>query len=165
MSRAYLSLGSNIGNRELFIIKAEQLINLEIGKIVEASSVYETEPWGISSGPYFLNKLVISETDLDPFEILEKLHKIEITLGRKVNSPKYSSRVIDIDILFIDNIIIESDKLKIPHPAISNRRFVLEPLAEVEKHYLHPVEKKSIAELLNNCNDRLSVRRICNRGL
>jgi 2-amino-4-hydroxy-6-hydroxymethyldihydropteridine diphosphokinase len=160
MSRAYLSLGSNIGNREQFISKAEQLINQEIGPIITSSSLYETEPWGISSGPYFLNKLVISETNLDPFEILEKSQRIEIALGRKVDSQRYSSRVIDIDILFIDEMIIESDMLKIPHPKISKRRFVLEPLAEIEQYYIHPVEKKSIAELLNTCSDRLSVRRI-----
>jgi 2-amino-4-hydroxy-6-hydroxymethyldihydropteridine diphosphokinase len=160
MARAYLSLGSNAGNREQFIFKAEQLINKEIGKIVSASSLYETEPWGISTGSYFLNKSVISETNLDPFEILEKSQKIEITLGRKVDSPRYSSRVLDIDILFIDNIIIESNTLKIPHPEIANRRFVLEPLSEIEHYYIHPVEKKSIRELLDNCTDRLSVRRI-----
>jgi 2-amino-4-hydroxy-6-hydroxymethyldihydropteridine diphosphokinase len=164
MSRAYLLLGSNLGDRELFIKKAELFINREIGKIVSTSSIYETEPWGISSEPYFLNKLVITETNLNPFEIIEKAKFIEISLGRKPDSPRFSSRVIDIDILFIDNLVIESETLKIPHPEILNRRFVLEPLAEIEQYYMHPVEKKSIAELLNNCADHLSVKRIGNKG-
>ncbi len=160
MSKAYLLLGSNIGNREKYFSKAGKHISNEIGRIVKASGLYETEPWGMKSKDFFLNKVVIVDTNFEHEIILEKILKIELSLGRKRTEIKNFPRTIDIDILFVDKQILNSDTLIIPHPQIPNRRFVLTPLAEVCPDFVHPVLSKSIKQLLAECKDDLKVKKL-----
>ena len=160
MSKAYLLLGSNIGNREKYFSEAEKLILKEIGRIVKVSGLYETEPWGMKIKDFFLNKVIIVDTNFEPEIILEKILTIELKLGRKHSEIKYSSRTIDIDILFVDQQILNSETLIIPHPQIANRHFVLTPLAEVCPDFVHPVLSKSINQLLAECKDGLKVKKL-----
>jgi 2-amino-4-hydroxy-6-hydroxymethyldihydropteridine diphosphokinase len=160
MSKAYLLLGSNIGNREYYFFEAEKLISESIGKIVKSSRLYETEPWGIKSKDLFLNKAIIVETNQGPGNILEKILDIELCLGRKRTEIKYSSRTIDIDILFIDQLILNSETLIVPHPQIASRRFVLIPMAEICPEFIHPVFSMNIKQLLVECKDKLKVKKL-----
>jgi len=160
MSKAYLLLGSNIGNREYYFSDAEKLIEQEVGKVIKGSGLYETEPWGIKSKDLFLNKVLLVETNLKPLKILENILEIELKLGRIRSDIKYSSRTIDIDILFVDDLVFNSETLIIPHPQIANRRFALIPLAEVCPEFIHPVLSKTITQLLMECKDKLEVRKV-----
>ena len=160
MSKAYLLLGSNIGNREYYFYEAEKHITHAIGRIVKESALYETEPWGLKSNDLFLNKALIVQTTFHPGKILEKILNIELKLGRQRTEIKYSSRTIDIDILFTDELIINTETLIIPHPQIANRRFVLIPLVEICPEFIHPVFNKTITQLLLECKDELEVRKV-----
>jgi 2-amino-4-hydroxy-6-hydroxymethyldihydropteridine diphosphokinase len=131
MPLVYLSLGSNLGDREKNISDAEILIENFIGTIACKSGLYETEPWGTNHPELFLNKVISLDSNLDPSQILEHIKSIEKSLGRVNNKVKYAPRTIDIDILFIDQIVINSKNLIIPHPLIEERKFVLEPMAEI----------------------------------
>ncbi|MDR2652566.1 MAG: 2-amino-4-hydroxy-6-hydroxymethyldihydropteridine diphosphokinase [Prevotellaceae bacterium] len=154
----YFLFGSDIGDRKKHINDACKLVESEIGKIVAESSFYLSESWGFVSDSMFFNKVMAVETDLDIFEILDITQKIEIKLGRtQKTSDKYQSRIIDIDILFYDDKIIETQRLTVPHPQIQNRRFTLQPLAEIAPDFVHPVLHKSIAQLLAICNDEKKV--------
>lgn len=163
MHTCHLLLGSNLGNRVENISNALNFIGLQIGKLVSVSSVYETEPWGFLSDNLFLNQAVIVETMHTPQSILTRLQHIEQELGRvRLEGLGYKSRMIDIDILFFDDEVINNHSLTIPHPQLHNRRFVLAPLAEISKEKVHPVLKKSISQLLDECNDPLPVRIFAN---
>jgi 2-amino-4-hydroxy-6-hydroxymethyldihydropteridine diphosphokinase len=159
MSKVFLLLGGNLGNRKANLEKTVCLIKQKIGDIIKYSSVYETEPWGFNDNLLFLNQVVYIETKLSPYSLISELQKIESSLGRKRSEKQWTSRVIDIDILFYDNIIINKKELKIPHPLIDKRRFVLVPLAEISENFVHPVKNKTIKELLYICNDKLKVER------
>jgi deoxyguanosine kinase len=149
----YLSLGSNMGNRFEFLQNAVNLLFEEVGSIVKISSVYETPAMGFEGEPFF-NCAVWMQTDLKPSKILKTVLEIEKTLGRKRNTSKtYSSRPIDIDILFIDDLIIESEKLTVPHPEMANRKFVLQPLAELNSQLIHPISGKKIIRILSETED------------
>ncbi|CAM3266761.1 2-amino-4-hydroxy-6-hydroxymethyldihydropteridine diphosphokinase [Aequorivita lipolytica] len=149
----YLSLGSNMGNRFEFLQNAVNLLFEEVGSIVKISSVYETPAMGFEGEPFF-NCAVWMQTDLKPSKILKTVLEIEKTLGRKRNTSKtYSSRPIDIDILFIDDLVIESEKLTVPHPEMANRKFVLQPLAELNSQLIHPVSKKNSIKILSETED------------
>ena len=148
-----------MGEREKILNKALASINLQIGQIVDISACYETEPWGFSSPEYFLNQAVMVETALSPNQILNLIHLIETGNGREREKKSgYSSRTIDIDILFYDDEIINSESLSIPHPQLHNRKFVLAPLCEIAPSKIHPVLKKSIQNLLDECHDPSLVR-------
>lgn len=157
MITAYLGLGSNLGERISYIEKALS----EIGKIKDtiktrSSSIYETEPWGNIKQDYYLNCVIEIETGLDAGNLLKELKDIEKKLGRIYNK-KWSEREIDIDLLFYGGEIIQNDFMKVPHPQIENRRFVLIPMNEIAPGFIHPVFKKTITELLKDTEDNLNV--------
>ena len=157
MKGKYLLLGTNLGDRFTHLEQARERINKEVGTIKNASSIYETAPWGIHDQPSYLNQVVRIETDLEPENLLDILLNIEKIMGRK-RYRKWDSRLIDLDILFYDDIIYKSDHLIIPHPEIQNRRFTLVPMNEIAGNELHPVLDKTIRKLLEETSDMLQVK-------
>lgn len=157
MSIIYLGVGTNQGDRDENLARALNLIGQKTGRIIRSSSVYEAEPWGFESSHLFLNMVVKVETELPPLTLLETVHVIEDELGRKRSTRRYVSRVMDIDILFYGNEILETKELVIPHPLIGERKFVLVPLAEIEPLFVHPVLRKTISQLLTGCSDSSEV--------
>jgi 2-amino-4-hydroxy-6-hydroxymethyldihydropteridine diphosphokinase len=155
---AYLSLGSNVGNREAQL-RAAQVRLSAITRVVALSSFYETEPVEYVQQPWFLNCAVAIETNETPEQLISALLRIEQEMGRQ-RAQKNGPRSIDIDILLLADRIMESKDLTIPHPAMHLRRFVLEPLAEIAPEALHPVFKKTIRELLDELPTGQAVRRI-----
>lgn len=133
MHTVYLSLGSNIGNRKRLIRIAIDMIDREVGHVIKQSSLYETEPWGFFSPNKFINACVCCETNLSPRDVLIKTQKIEKSIGRTGKSidGNYSDRVIDIDILLYDDLHVDEPDLKIPHPLMYEREFVMMPLKEI----------------------------------
>jgi 2-amino-4-hydroxy-6-hydroxymethyldihydropteridine diphosphokinase len=152
MALVYIALGSNLGNRENNIKKAIIALDKIIGKLIKCSSFYETSPVGFCSNNYFINAAAIFETSLLPLELLEETEYVERILGRseKSRNKQYSDRCIDIDILFYDNLIIQTEALTIPHPEIHNRLFVLEPLNEIAPAVLHPILQKTVKQLFED---------------
>jgi len=159
MKVIFLGIGTNLGNRESNLKQAVAAIEEYIGPVLNSSSIYETEPWGFKTEDKFLNMVVRAETRLEPSSILGRILIIESLLGRVRGDVQYSSRLIDIDILLYEDLIINEERLKIPHPLIQHRKFVLVPLCELASDLIHPVLKKSFAELLNTCGDRSEVRK------
>lgn len=158
MNFAYLLLGSNLDDRFAILQRAKEEISSVVGKITRESSVYESEPWGFQSEHRFLNQVVRIETDYKPGRVLERILEIEAKLGRfrKVGQ-SYTSRSIDIDILFYNDEIISEDTLTIPHPKIPERMFTLLPLSELDRAMIHPGSRKSISDLMKECPDKLNV--------
>lgn len=148
----YLSLGSNVGDREEALEQAREKLSQEIGQIQKASGVIETLPWGNTNQGSFLNQVVVISTDIRPSVLLDAILHIEEELGR-VRFEKWGPRRIDIDIVLYGSIVYQSDLLEIPHPYMHQRRFVLEPLAEINPKLIHPVLGISIEDLLNNLSD------------
>jgi 2-amino-4-hydroxy-6-hydroxymethyldihydropteridine diphosphokinase len=159
MRTAYLLIGGNLGDRKENLSKAVSLINEQCGPLTRASSIYETEAWGITDQPSFLNQALVISTSLNARQLIRRVLKIEEEMGR-VRKEKLGPRIIDIDILLFENEIHDLRFLKIPHPEMQNRRFVLVPLAEINPSLQHPVLKKTIAELLEECPDNLEVKKI-----
>ena len=157
MKPVFLGIGTNLGEREENLRKAIKLIEEHIGSITEESSVYETEPWGFQSETSFFNMVIKIETNLTPSGLLGRILMIEAMMGRLREGQGYKSRIIDIDILFFETRIFENKVLKIPHPKIQDRRFVLVPLSEIAGDLIHPVFNKSIQELLKECKDKCKV--------
>lgn len=153
MSKVYLSIGSNKGNRSVLINKAIDEIEKKIGKIISRTSIYQSKSWGFDSNDFYNLSLLI-DTDIEPKSLLINLKKIEKSMGREDIDGSYSDRFIDIDILFYDNIIIDSEDLKIPHPKIAIRKFVLVPMLEIADDYVHPILNKTIRQLDNECDDQ-----------
>jgi len=148
----YLSVGTNLGDRVQNLVRARRLIAESAGKITAISSEYETEPWGFRSSNRFLNQALAIETDLLPEEILDITKNIEKSLGRtEKTKTAYTDRIIDIDILLADDIVMLTDTLAIPHPAMHRRLFVLKPLCEIAPSKLHPVLNLTVRELLDRC--------------
>ncbi|HKC34581.1 MAG TPA: 2-amino-4-hydroxy-6-hydroxymethyldihydropteridine diphosphokinase [Chitinophagaceae bacterium] len=156
MNTAYLLIGGNLGNRKENLLTAIALINEQCGSLTRSSSIYETEAWGKTDQPSFLNQALEISTSFNPRQLLRKILKIEKAMGR-IRKEKLGPRIIDIDILLYGNEIHDLRFLKIPHPEMQNRRFVLVPLAEINSALQHPVLKKTIAELLEECPDNLQV--------
>jgi 2-amino-4-hydroxy-6-hydroxymethyldihydropteridine diphosphokinase len=144
---AYLSLGSNLGDRVHYLDEAIRLLQDANLTITRRSSLYETEPRDFIHQPWFLNLVVEAQTRLFPRQLLSRIRRVEGQLGRKRRIAK-GPRTIDIDILFFGNSVIEASDLVIPHPRLEERRFVLEPLAELASELRHPVTCRSVRELL-----------------
>jgi 2-amino-4-hydroxy-6-hydroxymethyldihydropteridine diphosphokinase len=157
MNKAYLLIGSNMGNRVQNIGLAKDLIQLSVGAIASASSVYETAAWGKQDQPDFLNQVIIVKTKLKAEACMKKILLIENAMGR-IRRKKNDPRIIDIDILFFNNEIINEDALTIPHPELHNRKFVLIPMNELSPDLIHPVLNQSIQYLLSNSKDELEVK-------
>lgn len=159
MINVFLLLGSNLGNRNMFLHKAIEHIEQDIAPAVKKSAIYETQSWGKTDLPDYLNQVVMLQTTLSAHNVLEKVLEIEIEMGRK-RDEKWGSRIIDIDILFYGSDIINEPNLIVPHPQLHNRRFTLEPLAMLEPNFIHPVLNKSILELKNSLKDDLIVKKL-----
>ncbi|MFY9307629.1 MAG: 2-amino-4-hydroxy-6-hydroxymethyldihydropteridine diphosphokinase [Bacteroidia bacterium] len=160
MNTAYLILGSNVGDRFQNLNTATQLINESAGNIRKKSEIYVTAAWGNTGQPDFLNQALLIETPLPASELLSALLTIEQMLGRVRNSVKWAERTIDIDILFYNNDIIDDAQLKVPHPFIQERKFVLVPLSEIAASFVHPKLKKSISQMLSECTDDLETAKL-----
>lgn len=154
----YLSLGSNVGDRQVQLQDALAKL-AAVGRVVATSSFYETEPVEFTQQPWFLNCAIALETNKTPEQLMAAILRIEEEMGRR-RVQKKGPRSIDIDILLFDDTIVDSKELTIPHPAMHQRRFVLEPLAEIAPELLHPVLKKTIGELLDSLPPGQVVKRL-----
>jgi 2-amino-4-hydroxy-6-hydroxymethyldihydropteridine diphosphokinase len=158
LAQVFLSLGSNLGDRLGYLKRAIAKIGESDSMVVlRISPVYETEPVGNPDQSRFLNMVVSIETDFKPLRLLEYLLEIEEKLDRRRNE-KWGPRTIDMDILLYDELILNSDRLTLPHPRMHQRRFVLIPLAQISPNLFHPLLKKSVAELLRSCPDQSEVK-------
>lgn len=155
-NKAYLLIGGNVGDRIKNLDSAVKAINRNCGKVVNKSKIYETAAWGNENQPSFLNQLLIIETGKAPFDLLNSILNIESQLGRERNI-RYGPRLIDIDILYYNDIILKTPQLTIPHPRISERNFSLIPLMELSPYKVDPELNLSITELHKACKDQLSV--------
>jgi len=150
----FLLLGSNVEPREATIDMAKSLITKRLGEIMKQSSLYESEPWGFEADTNFLNQVVVINTVLSAFEILDLVKEIEKELGRAHKTTNvYTSRTIDIDLLYCGNEIIVSDELTIPHFNLHERRFTLIPLVEIASDFVHPAFQENQQFLLDHCKD------------
>lgn len=153
-------LGSNSGDKAEYIRQAAELLIRQTGTLAASSSLYETAPWGFESDEPFLNRVLQIETGLCPETFLRQALSIEKSLGRRrLPGVRYTSRTIDIDLLFYDSEIIRTPALTVPHPRIAERRFVLVPLDEIMPGFVHPVLRKSVSRLLAECSDPLPVKK------
>ncbi len=155
MARVVLITGGNVGDVGQNLAEAARLIDAEVGRVVRRSKIYRTKAWGFEAAD-FRNQVLIVESRLDPMEVLEVVNDIERRLGRNreaemneksATGERYASRCIDIDILFYDNLVVESKRLTLPHPRMAEREFVLEPLAEVASEWVHPVNGRSVQDM------------------
>ncbi len=154
----FLSLGTNLGEREKNLIRClDALGAVESLELVRISSIYETDPVGMTEQPDFLNMVVEVNTSLSPMELLHTVKNIEKRLGRK-ETFRWGPRLIDVDILAYKNLILEEEELAIPHPRLAERLFVLVPLNEIAPFFRHPKTKKTVKELIRNCTDLAQVR-------
>lgn len=158
MNIAYLLTGGNMGDRPENLRLAVRAIEERAGHIQQSSGLYQTAAWGKTDQPDFLNQALCLHTPLDAHQLLHELLTIEKELGR-VRLEKYGARLIDIDIIFFNNAIISEPHLKLPHPFMQERRFVLAPMAEIAPKLIHPVLNKTVAELLAICPDKLQVKK------
>lgn len=156
----FILLGSNQGEREKMLQQATEAIERICGKIVSQSSIYETAPWGFESEQWFLNQVIQIKSFLVPETLLEKLLAIELQLGRVRTNAQYSSRAIDLDLLYYSSIHLETRLLEIPHPRLHLRRFTLMPLSEIAPDFVHPVLKKTQLELLELLQDNSKVYKL-----
>ena len=149
MAQVYLALGSNQGDRKALLHQAIDAIDRSLGRVDSISSFMETEPWGFTSPHPFLNATLLLSTELTPLELLDATQAIERELGRRQKSDQaaYTDRPIDIDLLFYEDLILESPRLTLPHPLLHRRTFVLDPLLEIAPDLLHPILGKTITKL------------------
>ncbi|RVU25052.1 2-amino-4-hydroxy-6-hydroxymethyldihydropteridine diphosphokinase [Sandaracinomonas limnophila] len=156
---AYISLGGNIGNTLEIFQNALLAIEKKLGKIIQKSSIYQTAAWGKEDQNDFLNQVILIETSFDAKKLLDSLLTIELLFERK-RIERWGPRTLDLDLLSFDNQIENSESLVLPHPRIQERKFILVPLAELNPNWVHPMLRKSVSELLDNCADQLKVKRI-----
>lgn len=158
MNKTYLLLGSNMGNSKQQLLTSIKHIETHIGKMTRQSTLYATAAWGNTNQPDFLNRVLIVETSLVASQVMQEILDIEKKMGR-VRTVKNAARIIDIDILFFNDEIINEPHLVIPHPEIQNRRFVLVPMNELSPELKHPVLNKTVHQLLLECPDQLDVKK------
>ncbi|WP_462248265.1 2-amino-4-hydroxy-6-hydroxymethyldihydropteridine diphosphokinase [Ekhidna sp.] len=154
MNGIYILLGSNMGNRLEYLREAEKQLILEDIKVVDESSIYETEPWGKSDQDWFLNVVLQIDTSKEPQELLKTILEVEERLGR-IRKAKWGERCIDIDILYYHDLQIENERLTVPHSGIEGRKFTLIPLVEMCPLELHPVNGETQMQMLAKCSDKL----------
>lgn len=157
----YILLGANLGDPISQLDQANQLLNSKVGKIIATSSIYESEAWGVEDQPVFYNQVLCIETLLQPTACLHICQEIELQLGR-IREKKWGARIIDIDILYFNNDIIDTETLQVPHPYIHLRNFTLVPLVEIAPDYMHAKFNKTNAQLLLDTADNLNVKKIDN---
>ena len=159
-TQAYLGLGSNMGHRLNNLQKALFLIADQLGSIETISSVYESRAWGFEGGD-FLNLCVALSTEMKPQELMQRVLNIEVAMGRKrTREGGFASRIIDIDILYYGDTILDHEILTLPHPELAKRRFVLRPLADIAPQFYHPVLNKDTRNLLQECPDKNKVTKV-----
>jgi 2-amino-4-hydroxy-6-hydroxymethyldihydropteridine diphosphokinase len=163
MPLAYMILGGNRGNRTEILATAIGLVTSQIGQKIAISGLYESESWGFKSEP-FVNQVIAIKTMLSPTEVLKISQQIENQLGRTRTNTGYEARTIDIDLLYYDSLVINTPDLTIPHPRITQRRFVLLPLAEIAADLKDPVTGLTVSEMLRICPDTLEVKRMREQG-
>ncbi len=156
----FLGLGGNIGDVQKTIELAEKEILYQLGNITKKSSIYKSKAWGNENQPDFLNKVIIVETALNVEDCLKACLNIEQKLGRIRTHEKWIARTIDIDLLFYNDLIINKNELKIPHPLLHLRAFVLLPLVEITPEFIHPVLKMTTALLLESCIDSIEIQKV-----
>jgi 2-amino-4-hydroxy-6-hydroxymethyldihydropteridine diphosphokinase len=159
MIDVYLLLGSNLGDRNLFLHNAIAQVEQVIAPVIKASSVYETQSWGKAGAPDYLNQVVMLQTDMPAKSLLESILNIETALGRR-REEKWGPRTIDIDILFYGQQIINEPGLSVPHPEMHKRRFTLEPMCEINAMFKHPGCMKTILQLKDELQDNLIVKKL-----
>jgi 2-amino-4-hydroxy-6-hydroxymethyldihydropteridine diphosphokinase len=157
---AYIGIGSNIGDKIHQCEKAiSEIIRVDSHKLLAKSSFFKTQPIGYTSQDWFVNGVIKIETDLGPLDLLRSLKAIEFQMGRSKGF-RWGPRSIDLDILFFDDRKIQTDELRVPHPRLHERQFVLIPLAEIDRSLVHPVLKKTVGELLENLNEDQGVEKL-----
>ncbi|PWV51435.1 2-amino-4-hydroxy-6-hydroxymethyldihydropteridine diphosphokinase [Chitinophaga sp. S165] len=154
MNKAILLIGGNLGDRTGHLQQAVEQIDKQIGKVEKISALYETAAWGHVEQPDYLNQALLVSTDMDARTLLETVLAIEHNIGR-IRRQKWGARVIDIDIIFYNDDVINQPDLKVPHPQMQFRQFVLVPLREILPDWQHPVLHQSVSTLLDNCTDEL----------
>ena len=162
MERCYILFGSNMGDKDAIFAHVCLLINNRCGRVVQVSAAYESEPWGFEADEWFLNRVIVVETELEPEDLLWKLLEIERELGR-IRHPEiegYASRPVDLDLLYFGHRIIDTATLTVPHPRLHLRRFALLPMCEVDPDFKHPLLGMTQEELLQQCPDESIVREI-----
>jgi 2-amino-4-hydroxy-6-hydroxymethyldihydropteridine diphosphokinase len=159
MNKVFLLIGGNMGNRLQNLHRAIELLAATCGPVIQQSAVYETAAWGKTDQPAFLNQALALTTNLSAQELITTILSVEEEMGR-LRMEKFGPRIIDIDILFFNDIIMQEPNLTIPHPQLQNRRFVLAPMQEIAPELVHPVLHKTIDQLLKECKDELAVRRM-----
>lgn len=159
MNKVFLLIGGNMGDRLQNLHQAIALISAACGPVIQQSAVYETAAWGKTDQPAFLNQALLLTTALTPHELITTLLSVEEKMGR-LRMEKNGPRVIDIDIIFYNDLVMHEPHLTIPHPQLQNRRFVLVPLCEIAPEFVHPVFHKTLAQLLAACGDELAVKKL-----
>ncbi|UEG52331.1 2-amino-4-hydroxy-6-hydroxymethyldihydropteridine diphosphokinase [Mucilaginibacter daejeonensis] len=158
MVNVYLLLGSNLGDRAAYLQQGIQHIESRVGQVVTTSDVYRTQSWGNTDAPDYLNQVILIHTDKTARQVLNEILAIELLLGRK-REEKWGSRTLDIDILFYGDQVINEPDLIVPHPHLHNRRFTMEPLAQIAPDLIHPILQKDISQLKNELTDTLEVKK------
>ena len=149
-----------MGDTRHYLEQAIALIDNRIGAVTAKSAIYQSEPWGLECDQWFLNQVVIAETELEPHIVLERCLQIETELGRTRSGNGYEPRTIDIDIIFFGNQIIKQPNLTVPHPLMHRRNFVLQPLCDVTPDFVHPVLGLTVSQLADVCDDKSAVKRL-----
>ncbi len=160
MEKVYLCLGGNVGDTLNYLQNAIAMIGRRIGSVVSQSAVYQSEPWGFNAEQMFLNQVVVAETELEPHAVLEHCLQIESELGRTRSGNGYEPRTIDIDIIFFGHQLVSQPDLQVPHPLMHQRNFVLRPLCDVAADFVHPVFRKTVHQILTECDDNAMVKQL-----
>lgn len=158
MSIVYLLSGSNLGKRQQNLSRAVHALHGLVGEVKQVSGIYESPSWGFDHPNDFLNQAIALRTQLTPHQLLDQILHLESKMGRIRKHNGYEARIIDIDILLFEELILHDDQLIIPHPRLEERRFALKPLAEIASTILHPQRRISIQELLEICPDKSQIQ-------